>query len=80
MQDRCLFTPLAAASGARGNSTALVGSLETVALALLDYFDIGVTTFLIRGYDPLDDAVDYGRLVALVRDEVARRVRRPAAV
>ena len=80
VQDRCLFTPLATASGARGNSTALVGSVETVALALLDYYDIGVTTFLIRGYDPLDDAVDYGRLVALVRDEVARRVRRPAAV
>ena len=55
--DRCLFTPLAAATGARGNSTALVGSVETVAEALLDYYDIGVTTFLIRGYNPYDDAV-----------------------
>ncbi len=36
--------------------------------------DIGVTTLLIRGYDPYDDAIDYGRyLLPLVREEVARR-------
>ena len=74
--DRCLFTPLATATGARGNSTALVGSVETVTDALLDYHDIGVTTFLIRGYDPLDDAVGYGELIARVRAEVARRGQR----
>ena len=66
--------PLAAATGAGGNSTALVGTPETVAQALLDYVDIGVTTILIRGYDPYDDAIDYGRyLLPLVREEVARR-------
>ena len=33
-----------------------------------------MTTLLIRGYDPLDDAIDYGReLIPLVRAEVARR-------
>ena len=42
--------------------------------SLLDYIDIGVTTILIRGYDPYDDAIDYGRfLLPLVREEVARR-------
>ncbi|NED63425.1 LLM class flavin-dependent oxidoreductase, partial [Streptomyces sp. SID10244] len=40
--DRALWTATAAASGARGNSTALVGSPATVAAALLDYVDIGV--------------------------------------
>jgi len=40
--------------GAPGNTTALVGTPETVAAALLDYVDIGVTTVLIRGYDPTD--------------------------
>jgi alkanesulfonate monooxygenase len=69
--DRCLFTPLAAATGARGNSTALVGSVETVAEALLDYYDVGVTTFLIRGYDPFDDAVGYRELITRVRAAVA---------
>ena len=74
LHDRALWTPLATATGAGGNSTALVGTPETVAQALLDYVDIGVTTILIRGYDPYDDAIDYGRyLLPLVRDEVARR-------
>jgi alkanesulfonate monooxygenase len=77
--DRCLFTPLAAATGAPGNSTALVGSVETVADALLDYYDIGVTTFLIRGYNPYDDAVAYGELVERVRERVAERDRNLAA-
>jgi alkanesulfonate monooxygenase len=72
--DRALWTPLAAATGAAGNSTALVGTPETVAQALLDYIDIGVTTLLIRGYDPYEDAIDYGRyLLPLVRSEVERR-------
>ncbi|TCK20948.1 LLM class flavin-dependent oxidoreductase [Pseudonocardia endophytica] len=74
LHDRALWTPTAAATSAAGNSTALVGTPETVAAALLDYVDIGVTTLLIRGYDPFDDAVDYGReLLPLVRAELARR-------
>ena len=78
--DRALWTAPAKATGAGGNSTALVGTPETVAQALLDYIDIGVTTILIRGYDPLDDAIDYGRyLLPLVREEVARRDAEKAA-
>jgi alkanesulfonate monooxygenase len=79
LHDRALWTPLAAATGAAGNSTALVGTPETVAQALLDYVDIGVTTLLIRGYDPYDDAIDCGRqLLPLVREEVSRRDRQRA--
>jgi alkanesulfonate monooxygenase len=71
--DRALYTSLAAATGAGGNSTALVGTAETVAAALLDYVDLGATTLLIRGYDPYDDAIDYGReLIPLVREGVRR--------
>jgi alkanesulfonate monooxygenase len=74
LHDRALWTATAKATGAGGNSTALVGTPETVARALLDYVDIGVTTLLIRGYDPLDDAIDYGRhLLPLVRQELAAR-------
>ncbi|MCX5320042.1 LLM class flavin-dependent oxidoreductase [Streptomyces sp. NBC_00120] len=74
LHDRALWTPTATATGAGGNTTALVGTPETVAQALLDYVDIGATTLLIRGYDPLDDAIDYGRhLLPLVRQELARR-------
>lgn len=79
LHDRCLWTPIAAAVGAAGNTTALVGTPETVAQALLDYYDIGVTTLLIRGFDPVQDAIDYGRdLIPLVRAEVARRERQAA--
>ena len=50
--------------------------------ALLDYHDLGVSTFLIRGFDPLEDATDYGRaLIPLTRELVAQRIanRREAA-
>ncbi len=76
---KALWTSLASATGAGGNSTALVGSPETVAEALLEYVDIGVSTILIRGYDPYDDAVAYGEVIKLVRAEVARRDRAAAS-
>jgi len=45
-----------------------------VADALLDYYDLGVTTFLTRGFDPLEDTVQYGReLIPLVHDAVKNR-------
>jgi alkanesulfonate monooxygenase len=65
---------LALATGARGNSTALVGTPKTVAEALVAYYDLGATSLLIRGYDPLADAVAYGReLIPRVRALVAER-------
>src|SRR5438034_2447843 len=80
LHDRCLWTPIAGATGAAGNSTALVGTPETVAQALLDYVEIGATTILIRGYDPYADAIEYGRaLLPMVRAEVARRDRQSHA-
>lgn len=73
--DKRLFTAIARLTGARGNTTALVGTPAQVADALLDYYDLGVTTFLIRGFDPLEDAVDYGReLIPLVRELTSQRV------
>jgi alkanesulfonate monooxygenase len=72
--DRALWTATAAATGGGGNSTALVGSPETIAAALLDYYDLGVRIFSARGYHLYDDAVDFGRyVIPLVRQEVARR-------
>jgi alkanesulfonate monooxygenase len=72
--DSCLWTALAVLTGARGNSTALVGTPETVAEALVAYYDLGATSLLIRGYDPLADAEEYGReLIPRVRALVAER-------
>jgi len=72
--DKRLWTAVAQEIGGRSNSTALVGTPEQVADALLDYYDLGVTTFLIRGFDPLEDALDYGReLIPRTRELVAQR-------
>ncbi|WP_111767950.1 LLM class flavin-dependent oxidoreductase [Nakamurella deserti] len=72
--DRALWTSTAAATGGAGNSTALVGTPEVVAAALLDYYDLGVRHFSARGYDLLTDAVEFGReVIPLVKAEVARR-------
>jgi alkanesulfonate monooxygenase len=74
LYDRALWTKTAAVTNAAGASTALVGSPETVAAAILDYVDRGASLVSIRGYDTLADAVDYGRYVLpLVRQEIAHR-------
>ena len=73
--DKRLWTAIAQETGARSNSTALVGTPEQVADALMDYYDLGVTTFLIRGFDPLEDAIDFGReLIPRTRALVAARL------
>src|SRR5207253_7446076 len=72
VHDTCLWTPLAVATGASGNSTALVGTPETVAQAMLEYYKLGATSLLIRGYDPRPDAVQYGEeLIPRLRELVA---------
>lgn len=72
--DERLWTGIAALVGGGHNSTALVGTPEQVADALLAYYELGVTSFLIRGFDPLADAEDYGReLIPLTRAKIAAR-------
>ncbi len=73
--DKRLWTEIAKETGARANTTALVGTPEQVAEALLDYYDLGVTTFLIRGFDPLEDARGFGReLIPRTRQLVKERI------
>lgn len=73
--DRALWTALAtAAGGGGGSATALVGSYDTVAQALLDYTDLGFEIFGLRGYDLLPDAREFGQhVIPQVKAEVARR-------
>lgn len=78
--DERLWMGVANLTGARWNSTALVGTPEQVARALGEYYRLGVTTFLIRGFDPLDDALDYGRaLIPAIHAHVAALDRQRAA-
>lgn len=72
--DKALFLGTSLAIGGGTDSTSLVGTPDTIIEALLAYADIGVTTFLSRGYDPLHDAIDYGRyIIPAVREEVRGR-------
>ena len=74
--DKRLWTALSQFTGAKGNSTSLVGTPDQVAEAMLDYYALGVDIFLIRGFDPLADAVAYGRdLLPRVHALVAERDR-----
>jgi alkanesulfonate monooxygenase len=78
--DKRLWTGAALVTGARGNTTSLVGTPEQVADALVDYYDLGVTTFLIRGFDPLADNIEYGRhLLPLTKKLIAEREAAKAA-
>ncbi|KAF2675504.1 bacterial luciferase-like protein [Microthyrium microscopicum] len=74
VHDRALWYPTVTATGARGASTALVGSPNTLADSILDYVDLGADLISIRGYDNFNDAVDYGRyILPRVREELAER-------
>ena len=74
VHDERLWMPIAAASGASGSTTCLVGTPQQVADALLAYYDLGCSAFIIRGFDPLADAADYGKeLIPRVREGVAQR-------
>ncbi|WP_144108121.1 LLM class flavin-dependent oxidoreductase [Paraburkholderia sp. BCC1886] len=73
--DKRLWTGITALTRAAGNSTSLVGTPQQVSDAMVEYYRLGVSTFLIRGFDPLEDALGYGReLVPLVREAVGREV------
>lgn len=78
--DERLWMPIAEATGAVGNTSCLVGTAEQVAAALLEYYKIGVQSFLIRGFDPFDDTIEFGReLIPRLRAGAAELDRATAA-
>jgi alkanesulfonate monooxygenase len=59
--DRCLWMGVThAAQGRFGNQATLVGTPDQVTEALMDYYRLGVTHFLIRGFRPDQDIAEYG--------------------
>jgi alkanesulfonate monooxygenase len=61
VHDDRLWMPIARATGALGNTSCLVGTPEQVAEAILKYYTLGVDSFLIRGFDPFNDTIEFGR-------------------
>jgi alkanesulfonate monooxygenase len=69
--DDCLWMGVTKVTQGRLQATALVGSAETVANALMRYYEVGITNFLITGFDPLPDTALIGeKLVPLLREKV----------
>ena len=61
VHDERLWMPIARATGALGNTSCLVGTPEQVAHAILEYYKLGIGSVLIRGFDPFNDTVEFGR-------------------
>jgi alkanesulfonate monooxygenase len=61
VHDERLWMPIARATGALGNTSCLVGTPEQVARAILEYYKLGIASVLIRGFDPFNDTVEFGR-------------------
>jgi alkanesulfonate monooxygenase len=61
VHDERLWMGITKATGALGNTSCLVGTAEQVADAMLRYYRLGITSFLIRGFDPVADTTEFGR-------------------
>lgn len=73
LHDTCLWMPITRATGALGNTSALVGTPRQVADAILAYYELGVGSFLIRGFDPERDTAEFGReLIPRIREGAGR--------
>lgn len=68
--DTNLWTGITSLVQGSYNSTALVGTPEQVAESILQYYKLGIHSVLIRGFDPVQDAIDYGReLLPQIREK-----------
>jgi len=80
VHDERLWMGVARATGALGNTSCLVGTPAQVADAMLKYYTLGVESFLIRGFDPFNDTVEFGReLIPRLKAGAAEIDRRRAA-
>lgn len=72
VHDERLWMAIAEAMGARGNTSCLVGTPEQVAESCLEYYKLGIEGILLRGFDPKEDALEFGReLIPRIRQGVA---------
>lgn len=60
VHDERLWMGITRATGALGNTSSLVGTPEQVAASILGYYRLGVSSFLMRGFEPIADAAEFG--------------------
>jgi len=61
VHDERLWMGIARATGAPGNTSCLVGTPEQVSAAVLEYYRLGIHSFLLRGFENPHDTVAIGR-------------------
>jgi len=61
VHDTNLWTGISTLVHGNHNSTALVGTPEQVAESIAEYYKLGINSVLIRGFDPLNDVIEYGK-------------------
>ncbi len=72
--DRCLWTGLNKAYKGRGNNSVLVGTPTQIADSLMEYRRRGITRFLLRGPDQINDAAMIGKeLVPELKSMIAEQ-------
>jgi alkanesulfonate monooxygenase len=68
VHDERLWMGIARATGAPGNTSCLVGTPEQIAAAVLQYYRLGIHSFLLRGFENPHDTIAIGRdLIPLIR-------------
>ncbi|WP_162528571.1 hypothetical protein [Novosphingobium sp. BW1] len=74
--DTCLWTGITKASIDFSTPTlppALVGTVEQVADAMMEYYRLGISGYLLRGFDLFGDIAEHGReLIPLLRSKAAQ--------
>lgn len=74
------WTALGKIKVGRPLANCLVGSADQILQILCDYYDVGVSRFILGGYDPLGYQDQFGRdLIPQLRAATAERDRAPAA-
>ncbi|OTG86814.1 alkanesulfonate monooxygenase [Acinetobacter sp. ANC 4558] len=73
VHDTNLWTGISTLVHGNHNSTALVGTPEQVASSIVEYYKLGIGSVLIRGFDPLNDVIEYGKaLLPSIREKAAK--------
>jgi alkanesulfonate monooxygenase len=73
VHDERLWMGIARATGAPGNTSCLVGTPEQIAAAVLEYYRLGIHSFLLRGFENPHDTVAIGRdLIPLIKAGAAQ--------
>lgn len=74
--EKCFWNGINKIRGSFSNSGALVGDPDQIVDALMDYYDIGVSRFILRGFDPVEDTVRIGKeIIPAFRKRVAERAK-----